>query len=80
VVKVTGGSNRRVSLAALLAIKPGYRARLIYLLHHARRRHSDRRNGVTETDCAVLLDAARQQLVGPSSWSRTTSKCTSALR
>jgi hypothetical protein len=29
-VKVTGSSNRRVSLAALIAIKPGCRPRLIY--------------------------------------------------
>jgi hypothetical protein len=65
VVKVTGGSNRRVSLAALLAIKPGQRPRLIYRVHHARRRPSDQRKGVTEADCAALLDAAHQQLGGP---------------
>jgi hypothetical protein len=35
VVKVTGGSNRRVSLAALIAVKPGCRPRLIYLLDAA---------------------------------------------
>jgi hypothetical protein len=29
VVRVTGGSNKRVSLAALIAIKPGCRPRLI---------------------------------------------------
>jgi hypothetical protein len=33
VVKVTGGSNKRVSLAALIAIKPGHRPRLIYRVH-----------------------------------------------
>jgi putative transposase len=55
---VTGGSNRRVSLAALLCIKPGQRPRLIYGVHHARRRRNNRRKGVTEADCAVLLDAA----------------------
>src|SRR5712691_1904469 len=65
VVKVTGGSNRRVSLAALLCIKPGQRPRLIYRVHHARRRRNDRRKGVTEADCAALLDAAHQQLAGP---------------
>ena len=37
VVKVTGGSNRRVSLAELLCTKPGHRPRLIYRVHHARR-------------------------------------------
>jgi hypothetical protein len=64
-VKVTGGSNRRVSLAALIAIKPGHRPRLIYRVRNSRRRGNDQRKGVTETDCAALLDAAHQQLTGP---------------
>ena len=62
---MTGSSNRRVSLAALLAIKPGQRPRLIYRVHHARPRRNDPRKGVTETGCAYLLDAAHQQLAGP---------------
>jgi transposase len=62
---VTGGSNQRVSLAALLCIKPGQRPRLIYRVHHARRRRNDKRKGFTETDFARLLDAAHQQLDGP---------------
>ena len=37
VVTVTGGSNKRVSLAALIAIKPGHRPRLIYRVHQSRR-------------------------------------------
>jgi hypothetical protein len=65
VVTVTGGSSKRVSLAALIAIKPGCRPRLIYRAHHSRRRGKDQRKGFTETDCAQLLDAARQQLTGP---------------
>jgi DDE superfamily endonuclease len=65
VVTVTGGSNRRVSLAALIAVKPGHRPRLIYRVHHARRTGTDRRKGFTETDYARLLDAAHQQLGGP---------------
>jgi DDE superfamily endonuclease len=66
VVKVTGGSNRRVSLAALIAIKPGHRPRLIFRVRKGRRRRGkDPRKGVTETDCAALLDAAHQQLAGP---------------
>jgi len=65
VVKVTGGSNKRVSLAALIAIKPGHRPRLIYRVHKSRRRGKDQRKGLTETDCAALLDAAHQQLAGP---------------
>jgi hypothetical protein len=65
VVKVSGGSNRRVSLAALVCIKPGQRSRLIYRVHYARKRRNDPRKGSTETDFARLLDAAHQQLRGP---------------
>jgi integrase len=64
VVKVTGGSNRRVSLAALIAVRPGQNPRLIYRVHKSRRR-KDHRKGFTETDYARLLDAAHQQLGGP---------------
>ena len=64
VVTVTGGSNKRVSLAALIAIKPGCRPRLIYRVHKSRR-GKDQRKGFTEADYAQLLDAARQQLAGP---------------
>jgi putative transposase len=65
VVTVTGGSNKRISLAALIAIRPGYRPRLIYRVHKARRRGKDQRKGFTETGYAQLLDAAHQQLAGP---------------
>ena len=65
VVRVTGGSNKRVSLAALIAIKPGQRPRLIYRVHHRRGSRNDRRKGFTEPDYAQLLDAAHQQLGGP---------------
>ena len=61
---MTGGSNKRVSLAALIAVKPGHQARLIYRVHAGRPR-GDRRKGFTETDYARLLDAAHQQLGGP---------------
>ena len=63
VVTVTGGSNTRVSLAALIATRPGCRPRLIYRTHRGRR--DDQRKGFTETDYARLLDAAHQQLGGP---------------
>jgi putative transposase len=65
VVKVTGGSNKRVSLAALIAIKPGHAPRLIYRVHQARRRDTDKRKGFTEAGYARLFDAAHQQLSGP---------------
>ena len=60
---MTGGSNKRVSLAALIAIKPGCQPRLIYRVHKTRRK--DQRKGFTEADYAALLDAAHQQLAGP---------------
>ena len=60
---VTGGHDTRVSLAALLAVKPGQRPRLIYRTHRARR--GDMRKGFTEHEYSRLLDAAHQQLGGP---------------
>ena len=65
VVKVTGGHNSRVSLAALICVEPGHRPRLIYRVHRRRARGKDQRKGFTETDYARLLDAAHQQLGGP---------------
>ena len=63
VVTVTGGHNKRVSLAALVAVKPGHQPRLVYRVHQARRK--DGRKGFTEREYARLLDAAHQQLGGP---------------
>ena len=60
---MTGGSNKRVSLAALIAVKPGHRPRLVYRTRT--RRPGDQRKGFTETDYARFLDAAHQQLGGP---------------
>ena len=57
VVKVTGGHDTRVSLAALIAVRSGQRPRLIWRTHRARR--GDQRKGFTEQDYA------RQQLGGP---------------
>ena len=65
VVRGTGGSSKRVSLAALIAVKPGCRPRLIYRVHHGRRCRDERRKGFTEADYARLLDDAHQQLGGP---------------
>ena len=64
VVTVTGGHNTRVSLAALIATRPGCQPRLIYRTHRAGRRDG-RRKGFTETGYARLLDAAHQPLGGP---------------
>ena len=60
---MTGGHDTRVSLAALIATRPGSRPRMIYRTHRARR--GDKRKGFTETDYARLLDAAHQQFGGP---------------
>jgi hypothetical protein len=65
VVTVTGGSNQRVSLAALIAVRPAYRPRMIYRVHRGRGCGKDRRKGFTETDYARFLNAAHQQLGGP---------------
>ena len=62
---MTGGSNKRVSLAALIAVRPGQRPRLIYRVHSGRPRPGDKRKGFTEADYARLLDGAHQQLGGP---------------
>ena len=62
---MTGGSNKRISLAALIALKPGCAPRLIYRVHRSRRRGKDQRKGFTEADYARLFDAAHQQLSGP---------------
>jgi hypothetical protein len=63
VVKVTGGHDTRVSLAALIAVRPGCGPRLIWRTHLARR--ADKRKGFTEQDYARFLDAAHQQLGRP---------------
>jgi hypothetical protein len=67
VVRVTAQNSPRLSVAALVAVKPGHRPRLIYRTHRGRRGsgQSGRRKGFTEADYAALLDAAHRQLGGP---------------
>ena len=65
VVRVTAQNSPRLSLAALLATKPGHQPRLLYRTHPGRRRGIGRRKGLTEADYAALLDAAHRQLGGP---------------
>jgi hypothetical protein len=48
-VTVTAGHNARVSLAALIATRPGCQPRLIYRTHLGGRRDG-RRKGFTEAD------------------------------
>src|SRR4051794_11216671 len=63
VVHVTAQHAPRLSVAALVAVKPGQRPRLAYRIHRGRR--GGGRKGFTEADYAALLDAGHQQLGGP---------------
>src|SRR3954449_9021861 len=63
VVRVTAAISPRVSVAALVATKPGHRPRLIYRTHRGRR--GARHKGFAQADYAALLDAAHRQLGGP---------------
>ena len=65
-VRVSAANSPRLSLGALVAIKPGRRARLIFRTHSGRRGSGPgrQRKGFTEADYAALLDAAHRQLGG----------------
>jgi hypothetical protein len=77
---VSSTNSPRVSVAALLATKPGHQPRLIYRTHRGRR--GARRKGFTETDYATLLDAAHQQLGGPIvlAWDNLNTHVSAAMR
>ncbi len=62
---MTAQNAPRLSVAALVAVKPAHRPRLIHRTHRPRRRGSGGRKGFTEADYANLLDAAHSQLGGP---------------
>jgi transposase len=64
VVAVSAAGSARVSLAGLVATKPGRRPRLIYRTRTHRGRKGEPK-GFAEADYAALLDAAHQQLHGP---------------
>jgi putative transposase len=65
VVRVTARNSPRLSVAALICVKPGCRPRLIYRTRTGRRRLPGQRKGFTESSYAWLLDDAHQQLGGP---------------
>jgi len=81
IVRVTGKGSGRVSLAGLIALRPGRRTRLIYrmLVHHGRK---GEKKGFREKDFAALLDAAHQQLRGPLVlvWDNATQHVDAAMR
>jgi hypothetical protein len=64
VLPVSYGDRGRVSIAALICIKPGRRVRLIYrtITYHQRK---GERKGFVAADFAALLQAAHAQLGGP---------------
>lgn len=64
IVSLPAKGTGRVSIAGLIATRPGHRSRLIYRMRHHRGRKGERR-GLAETDYAALFDAAHQQLGGP---------------
>jgi len=70
VVKVTAAGNARVSVAGMVCYRPGQRSRLIYrtMTHRGRKGEA---KGFREADLVRLLDAAHQQLGGPTCWSGT---------
>jgi hypothetical protein len=72
VVKVTGGHNSRVSLAALIAVKPGHRPRLIFRVHRACRGGKDKRKGFTEAGYAACSMPPTSSSAGRWSWCGTT--------
>jgi putative transposase len=66
VVRVTAKGSKRVSIAALIATRPGTaaRARLIYRTHLDRGSGKHRRKSFAETEYVRLLDGAHQELGG----------------
>jgi len=64
VVAVSGKGFGRVNLAGMIAVRTGFRTRLIYrvLINHGRK---SEKKGYRERDLAGMLDAAHQQLGGP---------------
>lgn len=63
-VKVSGKGSGRVSVAGLVATRPGQRSRLFYRTRVSRGRKGERK-GFTEADYAALLTAAHRQLKAP---------------
>ena len=55
---MTAANHPRLSVAALVATKPGYRPRLLYRTRHGRR-DSRQREGFTGADYAALLHVHR---------------------
>jgi hypothetical protein len=65
VVRVTGASNKRISMAALIAIKPEYRPPLIYRAHVGRSPAKTGARALPRRATPGSMDVAHQQLGGP---------------
>lgn len=65
VVNVNGRSTGRVSIAGLLATKPGWRTRWFYRLRVHRPGRRTERKSLSEHDYIGLIDSAHQQLAAP---------------
>jgi hypothetical protein len=63
-VRVPAGGSGRISMAGLVATRPGHASRLIYRTRLHRGRKGEKK-GFAEADYAALLDGAHQQLGGP---------------
>jgi hypothetical protein len=63
-VRVSGKGSGRISIAGLLAYRPGHRGHFYYRLVVHRGRRGERRS-LSEADYAALLSAAHQQLHAP---------------
>jgi hypothetical protein len=63
-VAVNGRSSGRVSIAGLIAVRPGARTRLWYRIRVHRGRKGERKS-MSERDYIGLIDAAHQQLKAP---------------
>jgi DDE superfamily endonuclease len=63
-VRVSGKGSGRISIAGLLAYRPGHRGHLYYRLAVHRGRAGERRS-LSEADYAALPSAAHQQLHAP---------------
>ena len=64
IVRVSGRGSGRISMAALIATRPGLRTRLYYTTRAHRGRKGERRS-FAETDYIALLDSVHQQLRAP---------------
>lgn len=65
IVKVNGRSSGRISIAGMIATRPGLRTRWFYRLRVHRPGRRKERKSLSERDYIGLLDAAHQQLQAP---------------